>query len=99
MRVRFLPVCRRFADLGVVCSRAQQYELRGQVLAVDRARQEITIKHDDIRGFMPGMTMPFKVREAGLLDAAARGTSSRHAWSSQDPTRICRRSSARATRS
>src|SRR5665811_1952300 len=40
------------------CSRAREYELRGQVLAVDAARQEITIKHEDIKGFMPGMTMP-----------------------------------------
>ena len=36
-------------------------------------RQEITIKHDDIRGFMPGMTMPFKVRDARLLDGRAAG--------------------------
>jgi protein SCO1 len=50
------------------CSRAREYELRGQILAVDRQRQEITIRHEDIRGFMPGMTMPFKVRETRLLE-------------------------------
>jgi protein SCO1/2 len=55
------------------CARGQQYELRGQVLAIDRPRQEITIKHDDIRGFMPGMTMPFKVLDAQLLEGAAVG--------------------------
>jgi protein SCO1/2 len=49
------------------CSRARTYELRGQVLAVDAARSELTIKHEDIRGFMPAMTMPFKVRDATLL--------------------------------
>jgi protein SCO1/2 len=32
------------------------------VVAVDPAREELTVKHDDIRGFMPGMIMPFKVR-------------------------------------
>jgi protein SCO1 len=57
----------------LACSRGQQYELRGQVLAIDRPRQEITIKHGDIRGFMPGMTMPFKVVDARLLDAAVVG--------------------------
>ena len=36
-------------------------------------RQEVTIKHDDIRGFMPGMTMPFKVRDARLLDGRTAG--------------------------
>ncbi len=56
------------------CARPpRQFELRGQVLAVDRARQEITIRHDDIRGFMPGMTMPFKVRDARLLDGRTAG--------------------------
>jgi protein SCO1/2 len=47
--------------------------LRGQVLAVDRARQELTIKHEDIRGFMPGMTMPFKVKDPRLLDGQEPG--------------------------
>jgi protein SCO1/2 len=55
------------------CSRARQYELRGQVLAVDRARQELTIRHEDIRGFMPGMTMPFKVRDPRILDGQEPG--------------------------
>jgi protein SCO1 len=55
------------------CSRVQKYELRGQVLVVDPARQELTIKHGDIRGFMPGMTMPFKVRDTRLLDGATPG--------------------------
>jgi protein SCO1/2 len=33
------------------------------VLSVNAQRQELTVKHDDIRGFMPSMTMPFKVRD------------------------------------
>ena len=49
------------------CTRGREYELRGQILAVDSARQEITIKHEDIKGFMPGMTMPFKVSDCGAL--------------------------------
>jgi len=55
------------------CSRAATYELRGQVLAVDRAKPEVTIKHEDIRGFMPGMTMPFKVDDPRLLDGLTAG--------------------------
>lgn len=58
---------------STACSRAREYELHGQVLRVDRARQEITIKHEDIRGFMPGMTMPFRVRDASLLDRCEPG--------------------------
>ncbi len=63
--------------LGLVtllaCSRGREYELRGQVLAVHPDRQEITIKHEDIRGFMPGMTMPFKVRDVSLLEGRSPG--------------------------
>jgi protein SCO1/2 len=53
--------------MSVACSRGRAYELRGQIHAVDQPRQEITIKQVDIRGFMPGMTMPFKVKDARLL--------------------------------
>lgn len=55
------------------CVRSQHYDLRGQVLAIDRGRQEVTIKHEDIRGFMPGMTMPFKVSEPALLNGLEPG--------------------------
>ena len=59
--------------ISLACSRAREYELQGQILAVDRGRQEITIKHENIRGFMPGMTMPFKVRDARLLEGREAG--------------------------
>ena len=52
---------------------ARQYELTGQVLAVDRERQEIVIRHEDIKGFMPGMTMPFKTKDPRWLEAATPG--------------------------
>lgn len=51
----------------------RRYEVRGQVLAVDLARQEVTIKHDDIAGFMPAMTMPFRVNDARLLEGRVPG--------------------------
>lgn len=49
------------------CSREKRYELEGQVLAVDHARGELTVRHEDIKGFMPGMTMPFKVVDKAVL--------------------------------
>ena len=48
------------------------FELRGQVLAV-RPNNEVLVKHDDIKGFMPAMTMPYKVRDAELLRHTAPG--------------------------
>lgn len=66
--VRYLYVLLTVLCLFPACKRgARQVTLEGQVLAVDIARQEITIKHGDIQGFMPGMTMPFKVRDPRLL--------------------------------
>src|SRR5215204_1068185 len=44
----------------------RSYQLEGQIVAVDQARQELTVKHGDIRGFMPAMTMAYKVRGSEL---------------------------------
>ena len=63
-----------FACVVCACAPgAREYELRGVVVSVDAPRQEITIKHDDIPRFMPGMTMPFKVRDPRLLSGRAPG--------------------------
>jgi protein SCO1 len=76
---RIVSVAARYAVVAVLaaaaCSRssAREYELQGQVLAVDQARQEITIRHQDIPRFMPGMTMAFKVRHRHLLEGRAPG--------------------------
>jgi protein SCO1/2 len=62
--------------LGWACRSApppRQYELTGQILAVRPERSEVVIKHEDIKGFMPGMTMPFTVRDGGLLTGKTRG--------------------------
>jgi protein SCO1/2 len=58
------------------CSRApepKQYQLTGQVLGVKPEASEILIKHEDIVGFMPGMTMPFTVRDEALLQSVEPG--------------------------
>jgi protein SCO1/2 len=59
--------------VATACSRSRTFELHGQVLAVDPSRREITIKHEDIRGFMPGMTMAFKVKDARLMEGRTPG--------------------------
>lgn len=60
-------------SLAAGCSRGRQYEIKGQVVGVNPVRQELTIMHDDIAGFMPAMTMAFKVRDARLLDGRVAG--------------------------
>ena len=62
--------------LAAGCSRpapAKTYPVHGQVLAVDQAKQTVTIKHDDIDGLMPGMTMSFPVKDPALLQGREPG--------------------------
>jgi protein SCO1/2 len=51
----------------------RQYTLSGQVLAVHPERQQITIRHEDVPGLMPGMTMTFSVAANELLAGRAPG--------------------------
>lgn len=51
----------------------RQYELQGQIVAIQPERNEILIKHGDIKGFMPAMTMPFKVKDAAMLTGKEPG--------------------------
>ena len=61
---------------AAVCDRgtpARRFPLRGQVLAVHADRQQLTIKHEDIPDFMPGMTMSFPVAKPELLEGRVPG--------------------------
>jgi protein SCO1 len=49
------------------------YELKGQILAIRAETREVLIAHGDMPGFMPGMTMPFKVKDERLLQGKAVG--------------------------
>jgi protein SCO1 len=62
--------------LLAACNReppARQYELQGQILGIDPSRNEVLIKHGAIAGFMPAMTMPFTVKDKGLLSGKEAG--------------------------
>jgi protein SCO1/2 len=67
-----LIVCFTFAALSA-CSNEKRYTLTGQVISVDTQQQVLTVKHDDIEGFMPGMTMPFKVEDAAQVSSVRPG--------------------------
>jgi protein SCO1 len=43
----------------VASSSAQRYEIKGKVVSVDKANHKVTIAHDEIKGYMEAMTMPF----------------------------------------
>jgi protein SCO1/2 len=71
--------CTIFLALAVAaagCARpaaTRQYELQGQIQSIQADRNEVLIKHDDIKGFMPGMTMPFTVKDTALLTGKQPG--------------------------
>src|SRR5437870_1537236 len=51
----------------------KRYELKGKVVAVNKTDRTITIAHEDIAGYMPGMTMPFKIKDDMSLNIVAPG--------------------------
>jgi protein SCO1/2 len=52
---------------------SREYTLQGQILSVTADHKEANIKHGEITGFMPAMTMPYKVREAKEFDSLTPG--------------------------
>ncbi len=61
-----VPACAQKSD-------ERRYPLHGQILSLDPAHQLVTVKHDDIKGFMPAMTMPYNVRDMNVLEGIAPG--------------------------
>jgi len=51
----------------------QRFELRGKVVAVDKAQRQVTIAHEKIAGYMDAMTMPFNVRDDWAIRVLAPG--------------------------
>ncbi len=51
----------------------KRYPIKGKVVAVDTADHTITIAHEDIKGYMPAMTMPFKLKNEADLAMVKAG--------------------------
>jgi protein SCO1 len=71
-RQAVLAVLAVLVVIAAACSRGpapRQYELTGQILSVSPDGRELVVRHDDVKGFMPAMTMPFRLKDA----AVARG--------------------------
>jgi protein SCO1/2 len=61
---------------GTGCSSAPEprsFPLHGQVLSVADDRRQATIKHEEIKGLMAGMTMTFTVKDPQLLSGIKPG--------------------------
>ncbi len=42
---------------------AKRFELKGKIVSADKANHKVTIQHEEIKGYMDGMTMPFTLLE------------------------------------
>ena len=75
MRAGF-ALCLCLAILGAACrgrSDEREYRLQGQVLSLAENRQQATINHEEIKGFMPARAMPYNVRDPKQLEGIAPG--------------------------
>jgi len=69
--VAVLLICLCF---GVSCRRSgseKRYDLKGKVLVVEPDKHLVTVSHEDIKGYMPAMTMPFTVQSESDLKILA----------------------------
>lgn len=51
----------------------KRYPLKGKVIAVSPGDHTITIAHEDITGYMPAMTMPFKIKNEADIQMVKPG--------------------------
>jgi protein SCO1/2 len=61
---------------SAACSKSSDrrtFTLQGQVLSLEPARKTLVVKHEEIKDFMPAMTMPYEVEDAKSLDGLAPG--------------------------
>ena len=58
---------------ALACSHRKTYPLQGEVRGKDLTTNEVTVNHDDIPGFMPAMTMPYKVKNTAMLQELQPG--------------------------
>lgn len=69
----FLGVALLVGACGGDSSERREFTLQGQILSVADDHREANIKHEEIRGFMAAMTMPYRVRDSKEYEPLAPG--------------------------
>lgn len=54
-------------------SNQKRYELKGKVLTIERDKHLITVAHEEIKDYMPAMTMPLTLRDDWAFDVLTSG--------------------------
>ena len=71
MGVVTLAGCHPDRESETALSSAQNlkvYKLRGKVISTDSSKDQVTLNHEAIAGFMDAMTMPYKLKDASILN-------------------------------
>lgn len=66
-----LLACVCFAAACWRNSNEKRYDLKGKVVVVEPEKHLVTVSHEEVKGFMPAMTMPFTVRSESDLQILA----------------------------
>ena len=51
----------------------RRYPLKGKIVSVEVELKQVTIEHEEIKGYMEAMTMPFPLRDEKLLSKVKKG--------------------------
>src|SRR2546430_17555125 len=66
-----------FVLISFSCNRhprnEKRYPIEGKIIAVNKTDRTATINHKDIPGYMPGMTMEFKIKNDTHLEIMKPG--------------------------
>src|SRR5262245_60484626 len=66
-----LMICVLF---GTACRRSgseKRFDFKGKVVVVEPNKHLVTVSHEDVKGYMPAMTMPFTVKSDADLQILA----------------------------
>ena len=69
----FLLFGLRMPCFAQASSALQRYELIGAVQSVDKVKKRATIKHEPVKNYMDGMTMPFLIKDEKALEEIEAG--------------------------
>jgi protein SCO1/2 len=67
------PLLAVLAGCGQQAADQRAFTLQGQVQSIDAPRKLVVVKHEEIKGFMPAMTMPYEVEDPAVLTQLAPG--------------------------
>lgn len=54
-------------------SNQKRYDLKGKVLTIEKDKHLVTVAHEEIKGYMPAMTMPFTLRDDWAFEVLTSG--------------------------